>query len=206
MDVFNGSSLEKVNKLSKNVTFCEVRLFLLMLCCAVLSQVWLFVTSRTVACQASLSMGILQARILEWVAMPSSRGSSQPRDWTQVSWIAGGFFTIWATRKAQEYWRAGRFFTSWADGTHTGLLFLVYFPNSVVPKMAAQKSYAVYVNRDIRPPSLTIHNLNLKHIFLQEYFQTHESSSVGLKMELQILQAYIHTHTHIYTCTHIFYT
>ena len=39
------------------------------------------------------SMGILQARILEWVAMPSSRGSSQPRDQTQVSSIAGGFFT-----------------------------------------------------------------------------------------------------------------
>jgi len=38
--------------------------------------------------------GILQARILEWVAMPSSRGSSQPRDGTQVSHIAGGFFTI----------------------------------------------------------------------------------------------------------------
>jgi len=37
--------------------------------------------------------GILQTRILEWVAMPSSRGSSQPRDGTQVSHIAGGFFT-----------------------------------------------------------------------------------------------------------------
>ena len=36
--------------------------------------------------------GILQARILEWVAFPFSRGSSQPRDWTQVSRIAGGFF------------------------------------------------------------------------------------------------------------------
>ena len=48
--------------------------------------------------------GILQARILEWVAFPFSRGSSQPRDWTQVSHIAGGFFTSWATREAQEYW------------------------------------------------------------------------------------------------------
>ena len=38
--------------------------------------------------------GILQATILEWVAMPSSRGSSQPRDHTQVSGIAGGFFTV----------------------------------------------------------------------------------------------------------------
>ena len=36
---------------------------------------------------------------LEWVAMPSSRGSSQPRDWTQVSCIAGGCSTIWATRE-----------------------------------------------------------------------------------------------------------
>ena len=37
--------------------------------------------------------GILQARIPEWVAFPFSRGSSQPRDWTQVSCIAGRFFT-----------------------------------------------------------------------------------------------------------------
>ena len=37
--------------------------------------------------------GIFQARILEWVAFPFSRGSSQPRDRTQVSHIAGGFFT-----------------------------------------------------------------------------------------------------------------
>ena len=47
---------------------------------------------------------ILQFRILEWVAFPFSRGSSQPRDPTQVSHIAGGFFTSWATREAQEYW------------------------------------------------------------------------------------------------------
>ena len=53
--------------------------------------------------QAPLSMGILQARILEWVAMPSSRGSSQPRDRIQVPRIAGRFFTSWATREAQEY-------------------------------------------------------------------------------------------------------
>ena len=44
--------------------------------------------------QAALSMGILQARTLEWVAMASSRGSSQPRDRTQVSHMAGGFFIV----------------------------------------------------------------------------------------------------------------
>ena len=42
--------------------------------------------------------GILQARILGWVAFPFSRRSSQPRDRTQVSHIAGRFFTSWATR------------------------------------------------------------------------------------------------------------
>ena len=45
--------------------------------------------------------GILQARILGWVAFPFSRGSSQTRDRTQVSHIAGRFFTSWATREAQ---------------------------------------------------------------------------------------------------------
>ena len=46
---------------------------------------------------------ILQAGILEWVAMPFSRGSSQPRDRTRVSCIAGRFFTSWATREAPLY-------------------------------------------------------------------------------------------------------
>ena len=50
----------------------------------------------TVACQAPLPIGIHQARILEWVAMPSS---SQPGDQTQASGIASRFFTIWATRE-----------------------------------------------------------------------------------------------------------
>ena len=43
---------------------------------------------------------ILQARILKWLAMPSSRGSSQPRDWTQVSCLVGWFFIVWVTRQA----------------------------------------------------------------------------------------------------------
>ena len=48
--------------------------------------------------------GILQAIILKWVAFTFSKGSSQPRDWAQASHNAGGFFTSWATREAQEYW------------------------------------------------------------------------------------------------------
>ena len=47
--------------------------------------------------------GILQARILEWVAFPFSRGSSQPKDQTQVFRIEGRFFTGWATRETHKY-------------------------------------------------------------------------------------------------------
>ena len=50
--------------------------------------VQLFVTLWTIAHQVPLSMGILQARILEWVAMPSFRGSSQPRDQTHISYVS----------------------------------------------------------------------------------------------------------------------
>ena len=53
-----------------------------------------------VAHQAPLSLGILQARILEWVSMPSSGRSSQPRDQNQVSFIASRLFTLWGTREA----------------------------------------------------------------------------------------------------------
>ena len=57
------------------------------------SRVWLFATLWIVACQAPLSMGFFQARILEWLAIPSARESSWPRDQTCISCIAGGFFT-----------------------------------------------------------------------------------------------------------------
>ena len=48
--------------------------------------------------------GILQVRVLERDAIPFSRDSYLLTDWTQVSHIAGGFFTVWATREAQEDW------------------------------------------------------------------------------------------------------
>ena len=47
--------------------------------------------------------GIFPARILEWVAISFSRGSSQPRDQTQVSCITGSFFTNWATREKRHF-------------------------------------------------------------------------------------------------------
>ena len=46
--------------------------------------------------------GIFQARGREWIAISFSRGSSRPRNWTQVSRIAGRLFTVWATREASS--------------------------------------------------------------------------------------------------------
>ena len=72
-----------------------------------LSPVQLFATPWAVAREASLSMGFSWT-ILEWVAMPSTRGSSRPRGRIRVSRIAGGFFTLWTTRgdpvKAEPAW------------------------------------------------------------------------------------------------------
>ena len=64
-------------------------LYWIMCWCAFIHfcRVLLFAIPRTVAHQALLSMGF-QARILEWVAIPFSRGSSRPRDWTQVSYVS----------------------------------------------------------------------------------------------------------------------
>ena len=59
---------------------------------------------------AYLVHGILQARILEWTAIPFSRGSSQPRDRTQVSHIAARFFTSWTNREAQGNCRSRQWY------------------------------------------------------------------------------------------------
>ena len=58
--------------------------------------------------QCSSVYGLLQVIILEWVAISFSRGSSWPRNWTQVSCITGRFFTMWATREPEkEVWWGG---------------------------------------------------------------------------------------------------
>ena len=81
--------------------------------CRILRRMWL---SESEVAQSCLTLfdpmdwslpgssvhGIFQARVLEWVAMPSCRGSSWLRDRIQISHIAGGCFTIWATREAHE--------------------------------------------------------------------------------------------------------
>ena len=65
------------------------------------SCIWRFVTPWSLP--GSSAHGILQARILGWVAISFSRESSRPRHWTQVSCFAGRFFSVWATREALVY-------------------------------------------------------------------------------------------------------
>ena len=80
-------------------TFCcaQKHHWSLMLCVCLVAQVCLTLQPHGLQPTRLFCSGILQARILEWVAMPSSRGSPQPRDQTQVSHIAGRFFTICTT-------------------------------------------------------------------------------------------------------------
>ena len=102
-------NLMTLKKKTHNKTNSQIFSFLMCVLCCCFSHVQLFPTPWTVTCQAPLSMGILQARILEWVpntrvdglfntsatwegprilewvSMPSSRESSWPRDWTSIS-------------------------------------------------------------------------------------------------------------------------
>ena len=78
-------------------------------CAWSLSLVGLFATPWTVARLAPQSTGILQTRVLESIAMPSSRGSSQSRDQTSVCCIAGGFFTTELPEKCSH---VGKFLIS----------------------------------------------------------------------------------------------
>ena len=105
--LWRADSLEKTLMLGKmkaggEVKWSEVKL---------LSRVWLC-DPMDCSLPGSSVPGILQAGILEWVAISFSRRSSQPRDRTWVSRIAGRRFTIWATREVPRVWQRIR----WLDG------------------------------------------------------------------------------------------
>ena len=92
--------------------------------------------------QGSSVLGIFQARLLEGMATAFSRGLSQPRDWTQVSCSAGGFFTIWATREAftMFYWSL--------------LLFTIYYFTSILRLIMSILTYTIETLHRYRNPFL----------------------------------------------------
>ena len=99
-----------------------------------LSRVWFFCDPMDYTVQ-----GILQARILKWVAFSFSRGSSQPRDQTQVSHIAGRFFTSLATREAQEYW-SGQPIPSPANLPDPGIKLGLLYCRRILYQLSYQES------------------------------------------------------------------
>ena len=118
-----------------------------------LSHVRLFETPWTVH-------GILQARILAWVAFPFSRGSSQPRDRTQVSHIAGRFFTSWAKR---ETLNKGTINTLWhltSDGFFTLLRHPAMCTWSSPPNL--HSGYFKYIS--ISSKSISSHHILLNDL------------------------------------------
>ena len=114
----------------------------------------------------------LQARILEWVAFPFSRESSQPRDRTQVSHIAGGFLTSWVTREAQEYW-GGQPIPSPADLPDPG----------IKPGSPALQVVSLPAKLSVKPLSMwyVSSNQTKKYPYLiDEDFLAHKLSTVSL--------------------------
>ena len=96
---------------------------------------------------------ILQARILEWVAILFSRGSSRPRDWTQVSCITGRFFTVGATSKApKQPWGLAKFFCSKqsikTEECYNSCVLCLHVGSSVfADSIAAKESVTYQLNR-----------------------------------------------------------
>ena len=107
---------------SWNIYFCQPFVFLLWIARSCLLLIFfysVFFFSTVKVAQSCPTLcnrmdytvhGILQARILEWVAFPFSRGSSQPRERTQVSRIVGRFFISWATRESPLIYKYSFFF------------------------------------------------------------------------------------------------
>ena len=110
---------------------------------------------------------ILQARILEWVATCFSRGSSPPRDRTQVSCIAGGFFTIRATREAQQ---PSSFFLNTRFQKLNPVLFVFPCSNSFGKRGRKQASFTQMIQMNI---FLTNNDSSLDLLFCNNFITIH---------------------------------
>ena len=116
---------------------------------------------------------ILQARILEWVAIPFSRGSFSPRNWTGVFCIAGRFFTLWAAGEAQtnkkphgiwflnnhhhllvrcvHLWGTTRLLKPWIQFGHWYHLLLVFYQSNQLPPFRWLKTTETYSLTVLKP-------------------------------------------------------
>ena len=130
--------------------------------------------------------GPLQARILEWVSMPSSRGSSQPWGWTQVSCLAGGFFTTSVTWEAPHL---GHFWTKkellevrlgWQHSPeHKGVSF---WPDLLACLPPLPQSWSQWGYR---------HQINLGSVAMLFFYIWNESPPPQLNLTLLLLQTWL---------------
>ena len=96
--------------------------------------------------------GMVQARILEWIAIPFARGSSQSRDWTQVTCIAGRFFTIWATYYTLSDLKLS---SRWEHADRSGERMLLQGPYSLpLPARSGDLLKGKKPNSDIHHPAI----------------------------------------------------
>ena len=93
--------------------------------------------------------GMFQARVLEWVVISFSRGSSWLRDWTLVSHIVGRCFTIWATRKALICWNP----TVFGDETSEEVIMVKWGQRRWVLKLMGHR-IRIFISRGPRELSL----------------------------------------------------
>ena len=115
-------------------------------------------------------LGILQARILEWVAVPFSRRSSQPRDQTQVSCIAGGFFTSWAIKGSPRilewvaYLLSSRSFQP-RNWTRVSCIASGFFTNWAIreTQIAGSKRLVILADIPWESENLERKNFNIRH-------------------------------------------
>ena len=98
--------------------------------------------------------GILQARTLEWVAVPFSRGFSRPRDQTQVSRITSRFFTSWATREAANIGNQST--DKEPDKLHLSNLLCVCLVTELCPTLCDPMDYS--------PPGSSVHGTSQARI------------------------------------------
>ena len=138
--------------------------------------------------------GILQARIVEWVAIPFSRGSSQPRDRTWVSLTAGRFFMVWATRIAlygANYFTVLYWFCHTSTWIHHGCTRVLHpEPPSHLPPCTIPLGHP-----SAPAPSILYHALNLDgdsfHIWyytcFNAIFPNHPTLSLSHKVHKTVL-------------------
>ena len=135
--------------------------------------------------------GIIQERVLEWVAIPFSRRSSRSRDWTLVSCFAGRFFTIWDTRKAldrqfssvQSLSRVRLFVTPWTTARQAFL--------SITNSQSLSLTHVHRVGDAIQPshplPYLSPPTFSLsQHQGLFKWVSSSHQVAKGLEFQLQL--------------------